>query len=126
MTAPRLDGATILVVEDEALIGVEIVFVLEEAGATVIGPATTLAAALDVINKQQLDAAVLDVRLGTEESGMAAQALVERGVPFAFHTGHGDGVMLSSWPGRPILRKPVPPEEVATALAALVKRKAVT
>jgi len=38
--------------------------VLESAGAVVVGPASTVKAALDLLGEEAIDCAVLDVKLG--------------------------------------------------------------
>jgi DNA-binding response OmpR family regulator len=109
-------GTVILVVEDEALIGLDLTMTLEEAGAIVVGPIATVAAALSVVETSRLSAAILDVRLGAEEVGPVAAVLAAKGVPFLFHTGHGNSKELTSWRDRPIVQKPASPEMVLAAL----------
>ncbi len=46
---PALDGRRLLVVEDEALVALELIAVLEDAGASVHGPARTVEEALEAI-----------------------------------------------------------------------------
>jgi DNA-binding response OmpR family regulator len=110
----------ILVVEDEPLIGFEIGLILEEAGATVIGPLRTLAEALAMIRGSTPSAAILDMRLGADEIGPVAEALAAKGVPFVFHTGHGDASALGVWRDRPIIYKPAPPEQIIAAVLAVL------
>lgn len=120
MPETRLDGISILVVEDEPLIACEIALCIEEAGGTVIGPIATLGRALAVIEQTTPSAAVLDVRLGRDEVGPAARALASRRIPFLFHTGHADGVTLADWREAPIVRKPAPPQELLQTLRELI------
>src|SRR5215469_596961 len=84
---PRLAGARILVVEDEFIIALEIQANLEEAGATVVGPALTLQQALELAENESLSAAMLDLRLGRDSAAAVAQVLAERHIPFLFYTG---------------------------------------
>jgi len=56
-----LKGARILVVEDEPFIAFDLMMAIEEAGATAIGPAATVAEALDFIINEPPDGAILDV-----------------------------------------------------------------
>ena len=70
-----------LVVEDEALIAMQIEAELEDAGCMIVGPAATAALALRLIQREAIDAAVLDYRLGDENSREILQ-LVERAIPF--------------------------------------------
>jgi PAS domain S-box-containing protein len=73
---------SILVVEDEVLIALDIGQILAEAGFDVVGPASSAAQALDLIRRDGCEAAVLDVNLGCETSERVALELKERGRPF--------------------------------------------
>ena len=55
---PILTGRRVLVVEDEALIAMQIEAELEDAGCTIVGPAATAALALRLIQREAIDAAV--------------------------------------------------------------------
>src|SRR5215469_3841942 len=83
----RLEGARVLVVEDEFIIALEIQANLEEARATVVGPALTLQQALELAENESLSAAMLDLRLGRDSAAAVAQVLAERHIPFLFYTG---------------------------------------
>ena len=76
----------VLIVEDEVLIAFGLQADLVARGIAVIGPATTLAAALEHAKQSDLDGAILDVDLRGEEVFPVAEILRERGVPFVFHT----------------------------------------
>jgi CheY-like chemotaxis protein len=58
-----LTGKQILVVEDEYLLAQDIAAALRRRGAAVLGPVATIQAAADLIARQRIDAAVLDVNL---------------------------------------------------------------
>jgi DNA-binding response OmpR family regulator len=75
MSPQSLDGARILVVEDEPLIALDIREGLAEAGAVVIGPSSTVSSALALVGTRGLAAAVLDVRLDGETVFPVAAAL---------------------------------------------------
>ena len=76
-----LTGKRILVVEDEFLVALEAENMLVEAGAHVVGPAYQVDAALDLVEAETIDGALLDVNLGGVVNGCRAFArrLVERG-----------------------------------------------
>ena len=76
--APSLKGRRILVVEDQSLIAMEIQVFLEKNGATVVGPIGRLAHALSAAEKENLEAALLDVDLNGEECWPVADALARR------------------------------------------------
>lgn len=123
MTSDELAGCRILVVEDEPIIAHEIALNIEDAGGEVIGPASTLARALEtIVGATGLTAAVLDVRLRADDVAPAARALSQRGVPFVFHTGHGDSSILAEWPRAVIVNKPSPPEALVAALSTVIRR----
>jgi DNA-binding response OmpR family regulator len=121
MVEAPLRGARILIVEDEAIIALELKYILTEAGACVIGPARTMEAALRLAHNPDLAAAVLDVQVGPEPVFAVAKRLAQRHVPFIFHTGHANRERLSSgWPEALVLTKPATSEELVLALARLV------
>lgn len=72
----------ILVVEDEMFIAMELVRALRAAGYDVLGPAGSVADALDLIQHDRPDAAVLDVRLGSERVTPVAVELRALDVPY--------------------------------------------
>lgn len=84
----KLHGLRILVVEDEALILMEIEDMLRELGCEIVGPVSTVAAALAAIGENELDGALLDMNLRGEHSLPAAEKLLARGVPFLLVTGY--------------------------------------
>ena len=112
----------VLVVEDEALIAMEIESALLDAGFAVVGPAATLAAATALAAAEALWAAVLDVNLAGEPVFPVADALARRRVPFAFVTGYGPEVLPARFRDRPLLRKPCSPRTVVAALNRLHER----
>lgn len=120
MAEKMLEGTEVLLVEDEPLIGFDIMLTLTDAGARVIGPIATLAEALATIATATPAVAILDVRLGDEEVFPAAEALAVKGIPFAFHTGHADAQTLARWPGRPVIRKPAAPGALLGTLQRLL------
>ena len=120
MPAQSLNGARVLVVEDEPLITHDIREGLADAGAVVVGPAATVDKALSLADANDLSAAILDVRLDGETVFPVAAALSARSMPFVFHTGDARGrdLCAADWPGNEVLSKPV---GRAIIVAALVK-----
>jgi DNA-binding response OmpR family regulator len=119
--ARKLKGLTILLVEDEALIAMELEMVLEAFGAIVRGPVPDLDAALAAARDERFDAAVLDIDLGGEDVFPVAEVLQSRHVPFLFHTGHGlRHELAQDYPEVPVCAKPMPGERLARHVAALL------
>jgi DNA-binding response OmpR family regulator len=122
-TPPRLDGARVLVVEDDFFIGLELSAILSDAGAVVVGPVQTVQAALATIDDQAFSAAILDIRLGQDTVEPVARLLVEHEVPFLFYTGQsGNDPARAAWPDSKVLTKPALPISLLTAVAALLKK----
>jgi CheY-like chemotaxis protein len=83
----------ILVVEDEPLIGLDIVSTLEKAGAHVAGPVGTEKETLDFVERRHFDAVLLDANLHGRSVDAIAAMLNRRKIPFLFVTGYGkDGL----------------------------------
>ncbi|OEC96911.1 response regulator [Rhizobium sp. YK2] len=72
----------VLVVEDEFFIAMELESVLTGGGFDVLGPASSVGKALDLLKGQRPDAAVLDVTLSGEKVTPVALLLKSWGVPF--------------------------------------------
>lgn len=117
-----LEGKRILVIEDEALVAVMIEDMLAEAGATVIGPAMSVAAGLALAELETIDAAVLDVNLRGERIDVVAALLRKRDVPIVFATGYGEG-MPNAVPGDLVLDKPYTQESLTRALCRALGRR---
>jgi DNA-binding response OmpR family regulator len=76
----------VLIVEDDAFIGMDVKTTLEAVGCQVLGPFTTVTTAMETLDAHRLDAAVLDINLGRELSFPIADALTCCKVPFLFLT----------------------------------------
>ena len=83
-----LSGSTVLVVEDEPFIALDVAELLETAGCRVLGPFGCLEEGLEAAEKGNFDLAVLDVKLRGAAVWPLAQLLRARGVPFVFLTGY--------------------------------------
>ena len=111
----------ILVVEDTFLIGVQLKKDLESLGHRVIGPAASVQKAHDLIEREQVEAAVLDINLGHEDSYPIAGTLHGRDIPFLFITGYNElTINGSEFEGRTLLRKPILLSELEESLLTLV------
>ena len=125
-----LTGRTVLVLEDEPLIALDVEMALTDAGAHVVGPVGNSRSALDAIDLAiegsggALDGAVLDVHLGTHTSEMVAARLLDLEVPFVFYTGNlkdGDTFVRNS--GVPVIRKPTSAYRLVAALFDVLMKR---
>jgi PAS domain S-box-containing protein len=113
-------GPRVLLVEDEALVGMLIRDILEEMGCLVSGPVSDLHEAISTAQSGAFDAAVLDVNLGGAFAYPLAEHLHDRGVPYIFLTGYAQDMLDERFTGAPILRKPIEREAVETALRTVL------
>ena len=87
MQRPSLEGRSILVVEDEPLIALDITQAFEATGAAVT-TTNTLKHALILVEHDGLSGAILDHALGDGDSSLLCARLTERGIPFMIYSGH--------------------------------------
>ncbi len=115
-------GKRVLVVEDEFLVALGLEDNLRSLGCIVIGPAQSLASAMQMAAREQVDAALLDVNLAGEAVYPAAAILAERGIPFLFCSGYtgGAGRMPAAFTDVPRVAKPYTSKAIAEALGDLL------
>lgn len=110
-----------MVVEDQALIGMSLEASLEEAGFKVAGPFKSSAQALQWLEGNAPELAVLDIMLQGGTSLQVARELKLRGVPFAIYSGLPPKVdRPSELQDVPWLEKPVSRETLVKTLDRLV------
>jgi CheY-like chemotaxis protein len=114
-----LSGRRVLVVEDESLVAMLLETILEDMGCTPVGPASNIDEGLALATDgDPLDAALLDVNVAGRQVFPVAQALKDRGVPFVFSTGYGEGGLPEEWRGQATIQKPFTEAAVRQALMA--------
>ena len=113
------EDRSILIVEDDLLIAMDLEHALDEAGCMVVGLVPSVARAMAKIDNHRIDAALLDVTLGREKVFAVADRLSTDGVPFVFVTGEPQSVPERHG-NRPIIAKPYQPAQVLEALASVM------
>ncbi|MDK1377481.1 MULTISPECIES: response regulator [unclassified Sinorhizobium] len=116
-----LCGVRILIAEDEILIALDMEAAFRDAGADVVGPCTTIAAALDAVRNEALSLAVLDIRLGQATTEGVSDLLAERGVPFLFYSGQALPMeMQRKCNGALVVDKPATQQDLVGAAAKVL------
>ncbi|HEY1707517.1 MAG TPA: response regulator [Rhizomicrobium sp.] len=107
----------ILVVEDEALVGMLTSEIVNQMGYAVVGPCVGLKEAMKAASENSIDGAILDVNLGGEMVFPLARALKARAIPFIFLTGYERAIVDGDFAGIPVLQKPTPADDLKNALS---------
>src|SRR5262245_6761501 len=117
----KLQGALILVIEDEPLIALDLSASLRDAGARVV-QAANVEGALAAIEAHACSAAVLDFWLGEETGRAVARRLKEKHIPFLYYSGRAlDDLTTGS--GAPVISKPAGSREIVGMLRLLIDGK---
>jgi CheY-like chemotaxis protein len=82
-----LAGKSILVVEDESLIAMNVEYSLNDAGAATVIVASSVAQAQAALTKGTYDAAIVDFRLLDSDASVLIDALSGREIPVVVTTG---------------------------------------
>jgi CheY-like chemotaxis protein len=111
----------ILIVEDEPLVAKLLEDFVVELGFDVVGPALRLEAAVELVDSETVDAAILDVNLGNCRSYPLAERLMAANIPFAFATGYG-AHGFDTPEHVPLIRKPFERDSIGAVLSDLLAR----
>ena len=116
----KLAGRSILVVEDEPLIAMEIVDALKTAGA-VVTTTFSFTQALILVEHDGLAAAILDHSLGDGDSSQLCARLKERDIPFVIYSGFSriEGACAEA----PLVKKPASPDVLIATVEGLLASK---
>lgn len=115
------EGMPILVAEDDMLQALDLSNSFEDAGATVLGPATRIEEALGLLDKNNCGAALLDFKFGRQTADPLIDDLYRRRIPFVVHTGYWDIMLPQKWPGCRVIPKPASIPHLVQTVAKLVR-----
>jgi CheY-like chemotaxis protein len=111
---------SVLVVEDEALIAMDLQMLLEDAGYRVLGPANSTDSALAILKKEKPDAALLDINLGRSDVFTVANALSTGATRVIFLSGHSAQRLPPDHRHRPLVTKPYLPQVLLQTLGRVL------
>ena len=122
-SACPLHGRSVLIVEDEPLIALELHNALCTAGASILA-ATNIKDAVDLISNAQICAAIVDINLNGHDCSSVCAALAKRSIPFMFYTGY-TADPLSMWPHAPAVSKPAEHKTMIDTIVQLLPPSAI-
>ncbi len=115
----------ILIVEDEALVAMELRFVLEDLGHDVVDAVADAGTALDCARENHLDLALVDIHLSDGPSGvLLGRRLAEEGLTVLYMTANPGMVMGGVSGPLGVLSKPVDETGVKRAVDYALRRRA--
>lgn len=116
-----LSRRRVLVAEDEALIACGLAMAIEDADGEVVGPVASVAEGLALLAREEVHAAILDVRLIDRDVAPIARMLLESGKVVVFHTASAvPEAIVEQYGEVTVCPKPMPAEHVVRKLAGLV------
>ncbi len=114
-----LNQISVLIVEDEPLIALDLAMAVEEARGKVIGPAGSVCEALTLMEQHLVQAAILDVNLSDRDVTPIAELLIGGGVPVIFCSGLDLPVALRErYPSTWFCKKPIRAAQLLNKLIA--------
>lgn len=118
-------GGAVLLVEDSLIIAMDAEDILSRLGAERVVTASGVAQALEEIDRDRFQIAVLDVNLGHETSLPIADRLRAIGTPYVFATGYGEQLRLpEDHHDVQVIQKPYTFASIALALGRALPRPA--
>lgn len=112
----------VLIVEDEALVALDLAESVRGMGHEVAGPFGTGAEARPMCRAGSIDFAVMDFNLKGETTEALADALRAEDVPFVVVTGFRRDGLPAGFRDAPILAKPLQPGSLKAAIAEAGRR----
>jgi DNA-binding response OmpR family regulator len=115
----NLLGYRVLVVEDDYFVAQDLCMILRDQGATVFGPAPTVASARSLASALRPDCVLLDINLDGENAFGLAQELQAHGMRTLFTTGYDATFVPKHLRGATCLQKPVDTDELVRSIREL-------
>ena len=117
-----LQGTRVLVLEDEFFIADDLARALREKGAEPVGPVSTVKQAEDIVIRERVDAAIVDLNLRGQMAADFIRRLSVAKVPCLIVSGYGEDAIPQAVSHVPRLEKPVTPASGIDSLAEQLTR----
>lgn len=116
----NLANYRILVAEDDYLLSEDMAEALREAGSCIVGPVSTAAEAMHLLDGGHLDGAVLDVGLRDGCVSQVVAILRRRMIPYVIVSGYDHDLFPDLAPRCAFIEKPAAAEAVLSQLAVQI------
>lgn len=121
--AGKLSGLRVLIAEDNWVNADTMSVILEEEGATVIGPSSTVAASIELLRAEATDFALVDMNLSDSFADGLAAELKQRSIPFAIITAYRSLPTDADAHAEAVLHKPVSAKAIVDVISRWRKRR---
>jgi DNA-binding response OmpR family regulator len=111
-----MSHASVLLIEDEALIRLMVEEMVEQLGHTVVAVAGNVEDGRSLAEIEEYDLAILDINLQGFNVQPVAKAIADRGLPFFFLSGYDVRGVPDGFKEMPILSKPCTPEALKSTI----------
>lgn len=111
---------SVLIVEDEAIVALDLAETVRSLGYHVFASASDVDSGLAALSGASPAIAILDANLGGQSSQPIASVLAERGVPFIVVTGYGSGGLADAFADCTRMTKPIHDADLARVLSQAV------
>lgn len=117
-----LDGARILICEDEPFVAIDLAISVREAGGRVVGPAGSISEAMSLLERHEVNGAIVDANLSDGDVTPVAEKLLDKGVPVVLQTGVGvPPELYRRYPALTAFSKPVLAQRLVATIKQLLK-----
>jgi len=119
-----LSGLNVLLLEDNMIVALTVEQALEDLGAIHVWTASHVDSADNILSREKIDLAILDVNLGDDTSFELATRLTAAGIPLFFASGYGygdDAGLGNEFSGSLVLRKPYGKGDLHRAIMTILK-----
>lgn len=119
-----LRGLQVLLLEDNMIVALTVENLLEDLGARHVWTASHIESAAEIMDRETIDFAILDINLGEDTSLGLAMRLRAASIPFFFASGYGDDAGLSiELAGSLIVRKPYGKNDLHQAIVTILQTR---
>lgn len=123
MSMENFETKTILIVEDDPFIAMDLQDTFEDAGFAVLGPVADVRSGLELVKSRAPDVAMLDFNLGRENSLPIAETLEQSSVPYFFLSGQIETVIQSGCVRKTrVIAKPFNADALVAFVQEIVRR----
>lgn len=119
----RLSGRSVLIVEDQLIVAMDLAAAFQDAGAVVLS-AANLSDAMRMADHEDISAAVVDFGLGHDTAAALIDRLTQRDIVFVLHSGYARNAKADN--RCIVIPKPADPQTIIDAITRALQSRCVS